>query len=267
MKNPRAQMPPMKRQRLLHAYHDELEWDPMRSYVERRSSEGRILFVENVAVDIDQIVARQFVCDGRRCVVWRGENEDVPLVDRSCCSRYGVPITREGETRIYRHLEAILKELPDDHPLHKAHAWDDVFEYDDDDQRSLRMSDNLGACVFRLYENGHSLCAVHKAALTAGQNPVDWKPITCLLWPLAVDRYENDEGQTVWFLSVYCEDTDGVFEQNNDIADPVACIEDDDATYPYVYESMRPELEHVFGREWYIKLLKAIEKQLEVSVR
>ena len=257
----------IRQQRVLKAYHDELDWDSLRAYVERQNIDGRVLFVGNVAVDIDQIVERQFMCDGRRCVVWRGEDEAEPLIDRSCCNRYDVPVTREGEARIQRHLDEILAVLPDDHPLQENHTWTDIFEYDEDEnQRNFQMTSEIGACVFRLYEDGHSLCAVHKAALANNQNPVDWKPITCLLWPLAIDRYKDDDGKTNWFLSVYCSETEGVFEQG-DPDDPVACIFDDDEEYPYVYESMKPELEHVFGRDWYQRLLKAIEKHLVVLTK
>lgn len=262
-KKTKSKPDPRRHQKRLHAYHDELGWDSLRAYVERKAAGGRVLFVDNVAVDVDQVLERQFMCDGRRCVVWRGADETEPLLDRSCCGRYSVPVTQIGEKRILDHLEAIQEVLPEDQQIE---SWDDIFEYDEDNQRQLQMDGPFNACVFRLYENGRSLCAVHKAALVAGQNPNDWKPITCMLWPLVADRYKGDDGKDVWFLSVYCKETCEVFEQDDD-GDPVACIEDDDEEYPFVYESMRSELEHVFGREWYMKLLKAIDKHIEVVMR
>jgi len=252
-----------RRQKVLHAYHDELEWDDLRRYVEEKAAKGRILFVDNVAVDIDQILERQFVCDGRRCIVWRGDDEKEALQDNSCCSRYGVPISAIGEKRIVQHLDAIVAELPEEHPIkgEKGFSLADIFFYDER-QRSMLMSGDLGACVFSFYEDGRSYCAIHRAAMKANQSPASWKPLTCLLWPLAVDRYKTDDGNHNWIVTTYSEETDDVFEQEADGSTPVPCIVDDDEEYPYVYESMRDELEQLFGREWYRKLLKSIDKHI-----
>ena len=267
-----------QRHSMLHKYHDELEWDALRQHVERLNALGRVLYVEDVAVDIDQIVDRHFVCDARRCINWKNDPEatyapggprlagidTIPIQDQSCCSRFSVPITREGEQRVFRNIGAIVDELPEDHPLKEGDSveWEAVFQYDEDDnQRSLRMTGALGACLFNFYEDGRGYCAIHRAALKVGASPASWKPVTCLLWPLAVDRFKRDDDSYAWYLTVYCKENADLFEQDQDRPAP-ACMDDDSKEYPPVYESMRDELEHLFGRDWYRKLLRDIDRLL-----
>jgi hypothetical protein len=53
-----------------------------------------------------------------------------------------------------------------------------------------------GACIFlnRPGFPGGSGCALHRAALEAGERPLDWKPDVCWQLPLRLEDHTDDEG-------------------------------------------------------------------------
>jgi hypothetical protein len=53
-----------------------------------------------------------------------------------------------------------------------------------------------GACVFlnRPGFPGGTGCALHKAALDAGERPLDWKPSVCWQLPLRLEEHTSDQG-------------------------------------------------------------------------
>ena len=53
-----------------------------------------------------------------------------------------------------------------------------------------------GACIFlnRPGFEGGSGCALHRAALDAGERPLDWKPQVCWQLPLRLEETTNDDG-------------------------------------------------------------------------
>ena len=64
----------------------------------------------------------------------------------------------------------------------------------DDDVTVTRLVDD--ACIFlnRPDFPGGPGCALHRAALDAGERPMDWKPNVCWQLPLRLDHHTDDNG-------------------------------------------------------------------------
>jgi hypothetical protein len=238
---------------LVQTFLDELEWSTAKKYVEVLRAKGQWLEVGLVDVDLAQIVDRRFRCDARRCIHWEG---DRPLVDRSCCCRYDVPVTGRDRTVVLQHLDRVRPGLPANHRLRDPSS--DAFEMDDDFGFQLVQDNPLGGCQFNLYLEGRCRCALHLTALKLGENPMEWKPLACSLWPLAVISYDDD-GEERYLLTVYCAENADLFDETED--EPFACLVDQDPSYPPLYQAERPTLESLFGEAWWRRLHAAAEKR------
>lgn len=236
----------------LRLFLEELEWSVTKKYVEHLRGRGDLLQIGKVDVDLPQIVRRRFICDARRCIQWSSTKA---LVDRSCCCRYGVPVTARDRELVHKYLDLVRLNLPDDHRLRDPKA--DPFEPDEDYGFDMVNDNPLGGCQFNLYENGQGRCAIHKTALEHGENPCHWKPVACSLWPLAINQYD-DGGPERFLLTIYCDDTDELFDAIDE--DDFACIEDQSPKYPHLYQSERQSLEFLFGERWWKELDQAARK-------
>jgi hypothetical protein len=101
---------------------------------------------------------------------------------QGCCS-VGAELGDEDEARLVSALAATLDPGRFEH--HREAAAQGVFS--DDSRGSTRVVD--GACIFL---NGPAFpggagCALHLAALDAGEAPRDWKPSVCWQLPIRVD--------------------------------------------------------------------------------
>jgi hypothetical protein len=235
-----------RRPDLIHTFLDEIEWSVTKKYVELLRGRGELLSIGDVDVDVPQIVRRHFLCDAQRCIEWV---EGRPLVDRSCCCRYDVPLTARDREVVLRHLDEVRAELPVEARLLDPTA--EPFEPDEDYGWEMVHDNPLGGCQFNLYRDGRCRCALHLAALEQRANPHDYKPLACSLWPLAVSNYDEDRGERL-LLTIYCPETQHLFDGTDD--EPFACIVDQDARYPRLYQAERSTLEHIFGAAWWRKL-------------
>jgi hypothetical protein len=232
--------------RLVTGFLDELEWSTTKKYVELLRERGDLLELGPVDVDVPQIVKRHFICDSKRCVEWSGET---PLIDRGCCCRYEVPLTARDREAILRRMDEIRPNLPDGHRLLDPDA--DPFKMDDDFGFAMVHDNPMGGCQFNQYIDGQCRCVLHLTALQNGDNPQDYKPVACSLWPLAINAYDDDGDERI-LLTVYCEDNTELFDEAED--DPFACIIDQSPSYPRAYQSERPTLEYLFGADWWREL-------------
>ena len=239
---------------------EELEWDSTRNYIERLREGGDLLPLGAVDVDVPQIVLRHFICDARRCIEWAGERPDErPLIDMGCCCRYEVPLTARDRRTVREHLAEVRPHLPAGHRLLDAGA--DPFACNEEDYGFKMVHDNpLGGCQFNLYREGRCRCALHSAALAAGEDPLEWKPLACSLWPLALNAH-TAKGEERYLLTLYSEQTSALFDDAED--DPFACLVDQDPGYPRVYQSERAILEHLFGRKWWHDLDRAARRLID----
>jgi hypothetical protein len=238
----------------IRPFLDEIEWSVSKKYVELLRGRGELLSLGDVDVDVPQIIRRHFLCDARRCIEWV---DGRPLVDRSCCCRYDVPLTARDREVVLRHLEEARAELPPESRLLDPAA--EPFEPDEDYGWEMVHDNPLGGCQFNLYVDGRCRCALHLSALGQRANPHDYKPLACSLWPLAVSSYDDD-GDDRLLVTVYCSETGHLFDGADD--EPFACIVDQDESYPRLYQAERSTLEYIFGAAWWRKLDSAARRIL-----
>jgi hypothetical protein len=218
----------------------ELEWTGVRRYVELLREWGDLLVTPVADFDLRELVDRRFACDSRKCLVWRGAQM---LVDSSCCARYRIELTGIDRQRLRAVLPLVRPRLPRDHALQDEteRPW-----VRDEDYRALMAEDDRGVCPFVLYERGKSQCAIHAACLAEGLDPWDHKPLACSLWPVATLEYRVG-GRERLLVSAYGEATTGLFAEDDDEVSRCACLVDQAADLPPLYQSQRAILERLFG--------------------
>ncbi len=242
-----------KRIKILRRFNEELTWDTTRKYVEHLRSRGELLSIGQVDIDVPQIIWRHFICDAQRCIQYAG---DRALIDRSCCCRYEVPTSAEDRQNVLAHLDEVRPNLPDGHRL--IDPDESPFEQDGDFGYDLVSDNPLGGCEFNQYLPDRCSCILHRTALEHGEDPALWKPLACSLWPLAINDYDDDEGER-FLVTIYCEETEELFNESDD--EPFACIVDQDPAYPRLYESERHVLEFLFGKRFW-RTLHSEAKQI-----
>jgi hypothetical protein len=255
-----------RRSQALKLYVRDLGKPPVKRYVEVQKTRGRLFSIGNVDVDVDTVVERSFLCDRHRCIQWtphERKEEARPLIDRSCCSRYTVPVTDVDRDKLAEILPLVRKRLDAGHPLVVDEA-EPPYELQPDYSFAMRERGNV--CQFVLYEKGLTSCAIHKTCLEEGLDPWQYKPLGCSLWPLAILDYEDEAGKERLLLTIYSRTTEGLFddEEGDDVADEgeFACLVDQDPEYDPLYRSCKGVLVHTFGAEFYRKLDQLAQKRL-----
>jgi hypothetical protein len=115
-----------------------------------------------------------------------------------------------------------------------------------------------GACIFlnRPGFRGGAGCALHLAALDAGESPIEWKPSVCWQLPIRVDWAASDDGGEVatvrrWTRSDWGDDGDTM----------AWCCTEGDRAYVGdrpVIDSLGEEIEAVVGTEVYVELRRRL---------
>ena len=113
--------------------------------------------------------------------------DEKPLIDRSCCSRYTVPVTDLDRRPLAEILPLVRKRLRQEPPATATDPKSRPSRSQDDFSFALREREN-GACQFVVYDEGRTACAIHKTCLEEGLDPWVYKPLGCSLWPLAHPR-------------------------------------------------------------------------------
>ena len=139
---------------------------------------------------------RAFLSSRWTCIWGRGclgiLDEPAEHLGQGCCS-VGAELGDEDEARLLSALAACL--APDRFQHHPDAAAGGIFR--DDKRDATRVVD--GACIFlnRPGFAGGAGCALHLAAVDAGEPPRDWKPSVCWQLPLRVDWEEQEGGVEV----------------------------------------------------------------------
>jgi hypothetical protein len=152
--------------------------------------------VEDV-VEIDDGATRwrfdtSFLRSHWTCIWGRGcqgiLDEPAPELGQGCCS-VGAELGDEDEAMLIAALAATLP--PEQFEHYETAATDGIFR--DDERSATAIVD--GACIFlnRPGFPGGAGCALHLAALRAGESPIDWKPSVCWQLPIRVDWEEIDD--------------------------------------------------------------------------
>jgi hypothetical protein len=150
-------------------------------------------------IDAGDIVWRfdaTFLTSNWTCIWGRGCLGILPApaehLGHGCCS-IGADLGDEDEARLIGALAATL-----DPARFEQHAEADLGGIFSDATRThTRVVD--GACIFlnRPGFAGGPGCALHLAALDAGESPIDWKPSVCWQLPIKVDWERRDDGVEV----------------------------------------------------------------------
>jgi hypothetical protein len=262
---------PPRRSKALRIHTQDLNQQPVERYVALQRSIGRMPRVGKVDVDADQIILRRFLCDRHRCIQWtphESKSDARPLIDRSCCSSYTVPISESDRQKVEEILPLVRRRLAKQHPL-RIDETEPFYDIDDDFSLHLRETDR-GTCEFVLYEAGRTTCAVHKTCLEEGLDVWEYKPIACSLWPLALVDYE-DNGESRYLLTAYSTATSGLFESDGDNdeenEDRFACLVDDAAEYEPLYKSQQGILSYLLGDGFYKELDRVASEYLSERTR
>ncbi|MEO6953686.1 MAG: DUF3109 family protein [Polyangia bacterium] len=256
---------PSRRKGALESQMTDLAAMPVERYTELQRSIGRMMSIGKVDVDIDQLIERGFLCDRHRCIQWTPHENKAnakPIIDRSCCASYTVPLTEGDRKKVEEILPLVRKRLAANHALVQDED-EPFYDIDDDFSLTLRETDK-GVCEFVLYEEGNTTCAVHKTCLEEGLDVWDYKPIGCSLWPVAIVDYEYD-GKARYLLTAYNTHTSGLFEngsEDEEGEDKFACIVDDRDVYDPLYKAQEGILRFLFGDTFYDELDKRAKKHL-----
>lgn len=119
-------------------------------------------------IDEGQFCQRSYGCDPQLCK------------DGVCCAVFDVAITFEEKARIENIFDKLYEFCP----------WlkdgESPFQLTPCELFIRKRPDGL--CWFNYRDDaGRCWCAIHAAALMAGENPFSWKPLNCSLWPFLRD--------------------------------------------------------------------------------
>ena len=199
--------------------------------------------------DVDFLQSRWTCIYGRGCLGILAEPAE--HLQQGCCS-IGAELGDEEEAMTIGALAATL-----DPSLFQHHA--EAAEggiYLDDQRGATRLVD--GACIFlnRPGFAGGAGCALHLAALDAGESPIEWKPSVCWQLPIKVD-WDPGPGDTEvatvrrWTRADWGED-----------GDPMAwCCTEGDRAYvgeTTVLESLGDEIEALVGTTVHVELRRRL---------
>lgn len=129
---------------------------------------------------------RSFLASNWTCLWGRGcqgiLEVPAPELGQGCCS-VGAELGDVDEAMTVSALAATLD--PEHFQFHASIDGDDVFS--DSTRTNTKVVD--GACIFlnRPGFAGGEGCALHLAAVAAGESPMDWKPSVCWQLPIKVD--------------------------------------------------------------------------------
>jgi hypothetical protein len=117
---------------------------------------------------------------GRGCLGIEPEADEHRAL--GCCS-VGAELATQDEAMLVSAMAAMIE--PERFQHHAVASSSGVFQ--DDTRTNTRVVD--GACIFlnRVGHEGGAGCALHLAALDAGESPIEWKPSVCWQLPIKVD--------------------------------------------------------------------------------
>jgi hypothetical protein len=200
---------------------------------------------------------RGFLASNWACLWGRGclgiGSEPAPHLGLGCCS-VGAELGDVDEARMIAALAATV--------------GPDLFEHRSEAQEGGIFSDGTctntrvvkGACIFLNHPgfSGGAGCALHLAAIEAGEPPLDWKPSVCWQLPIKVDWEEGDAGTEVATVRPWARRDWG--QEGQTMAwccteGPLAYVGDRP-----VIDSLGAELEAVVGTEVYVELRRRVTR-------
>ena len=201
--------------------------------------------------DVDFLESRWTCLFGRGCLGILPEPAE--HLGQGCCS-LGAELDVGDEAMTIGALAATLDPALFEH--HAEAAAGGI--YADEGRVATRVVD--GACIFlnRPGFAGGAGCALHLAALDAGESPVDWKPSVCWQLPVKVDWEPGPGDIEVATVRRWSRGDWG--EAGESMA---WCCTEGDRAYVGdrpVWESLGDELEALVGPEVHVELRRRLDR-------
>ncbi len=202
---------------------------------------------------------------------------DATEMVQGCCS-YGAHFVDDDDVQTV--VRAVVRLTPKDWQFAKKAKTKGFLDTGDDGATVTRLVDD--ACIFlnRPGFEGGPGCALHRAALEAGERPMDWKPNVCWQLPLRLDHHTDDQGHVTSTLREWkrrdwgpggdefhwwCTETDEAFVAGSDQSGSDQSGSDQSGSdraggkMP-VYEYLHDEIVGMVGREVYDQLLPLLTR-------
>ncbi len=180
-----------------------------------------------------------------------------PELEQGCCS-YGAHFVDEAdEAATLAHAERLTPAQWQMHAAGRRKAG--TTKTNKAGEITTRLVD--GACIFlnRPGFEGGIGCALHSAALEAGERPLDWKPQVCWQLPLRLEDHTDDGGHVTSTLREWKRRDWGAggFEFH------WWCTDDPEAFVDRrpVYETMRDEIVEMVGQDAYDQLVEHLAER------
>lgn len=172
-------------------------------------------------------------------------------LQQGCCS-VGAELDGEDESRMVSAFAAMID--PALFQFHDASIEGGVFA--NEKATNTRVVD--GACIFlnRPGFAGGAGCALHLAAVDAGESPVEWKPSVCWQLPIKVDWVETSATTETATLRRWSR-----ADWGDEGATMAWCCTEGDRAYVGdrpVIESLAEELVELVGNEVFIELKRRL---------
>lgn len=234
--------------------------------------------IGDIIVDVKNIILRPYACDGAHCLSMRrlpNRVEDYGFTFYNDAAAYGdccrgpvVFLSSDERQRIAEHLAGIIPHMSQEGQFvvkeYLRQQGDDkqpeafaesargtLAAHQDRELDFAKMHTIWGEqCIFRTLHHdgmcGQVRCAIHAYALHAGLSYLEVKPSDCWFWPLALVPLYTGQ----FLLTVHTEETRHFTEESESYARK-RCLTEPIPGAPYIYQSFRQELVHVFGQEWF----------------
>ncbi|MCU1455518.1 MAG: hypothetical protein JWN46_3664 [Acidimicrobiales bacterium] len=181
-----------------------------------------------------------------------------PELQHGCCS-YGAHFTGPEDIA---HTEKMAARLTDEQWQHRAVAQREGTILTRSDEGEITTSLVDDACIFlnRPEFPGGAGCALHRAAIDAGEPHLEWKPAVCWQLPLRLVEDTDDNGHVTSTLREWKRRDWG--EGGHEFH--WWCTEDDDAFVGHrpVYLELRDEIVAMVGEEPYTMLVQHLTKRV-----
>ena len=197
---------------------------------------------------------REFLASNWTCIWGRGclgiLDEPAEDLGQGCCS-VGAEMGDEDEAMMVSAFGAMVE--PDRFQFHAEAEAGGVLN---DTRTNTRVVD--GACIFlnRPGFEGGAGCALHLAALDAGEPPLEWKPSVCWQLPVRIDWLDLGDGREQATVRRWTRPDWG-----DEGATMAWCCTEGERAYVGdrpVVESLEEELTDVVGTAVYVELRRRL---------
>ncbi len=212
--------------------------------------------IEIASAEIDWRIDRAFLSSNWSCIWGRGclgiLDEPAEHLQQGCCS-VGAEFGDTEEAMLISAMAAMLE--PGRFQYAARAETEGIFS----DERRVNTRVVDGACIFLNrpgFEGGEG-CALHLAALDAGESPLEWKPSVCWQLPIRVDWEPIEGGRERATLRRWSR-----ADWGDEGATMSWCCTEGDRAYvgeQRVVDSLAEELAGIMGAEVYVELRRRLD--------